>query len=62
MGLNDALEIVPLVRSVAKRLGFGMAAAAKAKRRASAQAEGLAFLIDHLEIAFDAVANHRSEL
>lgn len=45
-------EVLSLVRTVAERLIGGMAAAAERNGRAPSQAEGFAFLVFYLEIAF----------
>jgi len=53
VSLNDALEVHPFVGPVAKRLRFGVSAAAEADLRAATEAKNLAILIDDLEVAFD---------
>jgi hypothetical protein len=50
VGLNDALEGGALVRTVAKWLAFGEAAAAEADLGASAQTVGVAFLVNHFDL------------
>jgi len=51
-GFYDALKIYLLVGAIAKGLRLRMPAAAEANRGPVAEAEGLAFLVENLKIAF----------
>ena len=53
-GRTHGFESLHLMLTVAEGLVGGVSAAAKRKRRAAAEAELVAVLIDHGEIAFDA--------
>jgi hypothetical protein len=51
--MDDALKAGPFVRTIAKRLGFGMAAPTEGGIGPSTEPEGFALGVDDLEVSFD---------